>query len=310
MSTLDDSLAAGGSTAGVPTVGVPTVGVPTVGVPTVEAGQKQPAGKPRHRVVALINPNLHCRATCAELINAGVNLVGIVEAQTKTGGLPVANFKRLVKKQGLTTTASQVAARLAYNVANRSKDRRLYEELFNRDHIESTLRRWNGPVVTCTDYAESSAMAAIQQLSPDILVVHSQSWVTRKVRELAATGLVIGGHPGITPHYRGSHSSFWALLNKQPEMVGWTAFHVDKGVDTGDVIVQGRLEVQPDDSYVTLNWRGMVEIAKAQAAAISNYDQHGIVSRIPHAAVPDDSEFGLPGVVEYLRYRRSQSLAR
>ena len=260
------------------------------------------------RVVALINPVLHCRSTCAELINQGVNLVGIVEAQTRQAGLPLGTFRRLVKKQGLAATSSQVAARLAYLVANRRADRRIYDQLFDREQIEQTLAAWNGPTIECGDYGE--VIPAIRDLQPDILVVHSQSWVTKRVRDLALKGLVIGGHPGITPHFRGSHSSFWALLNEQPEMVGWTTFHVDKGVDSGDVIVQGRMQVEPGDSYMSLNWRGMKEIAKAQAAAIVEFDRSGRIPRTPHRQIPPDSEYGLPGLRQFLSYRRRQKLAR
>ncbi|MEO1982508.1 MAG: hypothetical protein ABGZ24_18520, partial [Fuerstiella sp.] len=73
---------------------------------------------------------------------------------------------------------------------------------------------------------------------------------------------------------------------------------------------QGRLEVQPDDSYMTLNWRGMSEIAKAQAEAIREFDRTGRIPRIPHECIPPDSDFGLPGLRQYLKYRSTQNLAR
>ena len=268
-----------------------------------------PARKAASRVVALINPNLHCRSTCAELIRAGVNLVGIVECQTRTAGLPVKNFRRLVKKQGLSRTASQVAARLAHMATHRNQDREIYRRLFNRQEIDRILSRWDGCTVTCESYSEDETLAAIRSLKPDILVVHSQSWVDRKVRELPSTGLVIGGHPGVTPHYRGSHSSFWAMLNEDHDRIGWTAFHIDKGVDTGDVIVQGRLEVNPNDSYMTLNWQGMNKIAAAQATAILEFDRTGKIARQPHSEIPDGSEFGLPGLGDYRRYLKNRAAA-
>ena len=264
----------------------------------------------RHRVVALINPVTHCRSTCVELLNAGVNLVGIVEAETKTRGLPLRTFGRLARKQGITPTLSQVAARLVYSVANRSTDRRIYAELFDKRAIEGRLSDWAGPVIRCQSYSEANAMRQLQNLSPDILVVHSQTWVGKQVRQIPSTGLVIGGHPGITPSYRGSHSSFWALLHQQPDMIGWTTFHVDKGVDTGDVIVQGRLEPREDDSYMTLNWKGMTEIARAQAAAILQFDRTGEIPRHAHPEIPSGSEFGLPTLSDYRRYRQTQSAVR
>lgn len=262
------------------------------------------------RVVALINPVLHCRSTCAELIQRGINLVGIIEADKKKAGLPFATFGRLIRKQGLMSATSQVLARLAYLAGNRAADRKIYHELFDHEEIQRVLNMWNGPVLTCRSYAEPVAMDTIRDLRPDILVVHSQDWVTKKVRDLARKGLVLGGHPGITPDFRGSHSSFWALFHDQPEKLGWTAFHLDKGVDTGDVIVQGRLSAEDGDSYMSLNWRGMKKIAVALAESIREYDRTGDISRLPHRQIPPNSEFGLPGIRQYLSYRRRQKVAR
>ena len=262
------------------------------------------------RVVALINPVLHCRSTCVELIRSGVNLVGIVEASTKQRGLPIGTLRRLLKKQSIAQTTSQIAARLAYLASNRKSDALVYERLFNQNEIEEALKRWDGPTITCRSYGDPDTRSKIDALQPDILIVHSQDWVTKKVRELSRTGLVIGGHPGITPHYRGSHSSFWALIQQQPEMIGWTAFHVDQGVDCGDVIIQGRLSVEDSDSFMTLNWRGMKEIARAQAEAILQYDASGEIPRNPHRQIPPNSEYGLPGLRQYLTYRRLQKAVR
>lgn len=276
----------------------------------VELAVEAPVDIKRHRVVALINPVLHCRSTCVDLLDAGVNLVGIVEAQPRQAGLPLATFKRQVRKQGVSTALSQVAARLVYLAGNRQADKQIYGELFDLERITSSLSSWSGPTIGCGQYSDADCIQMIKELKPDILVVHSQSWVPKKVRELAATGLVIGGHPGLTPHYRGSHSSFWALLNEQPNMVGWTAFHVDKGVDTGDVIVQGRLEPDERDSFMSLNWRGMKRIAQAQADTILQYDKSGVVPRVPHETVDEDSNFSLPRLRDYVRYCRTQHAVR
>ena len=273
-------------------------------------GRAQIPTRSGSRVVALTHPTLHCRATCAELAARGVNLVGIVEAQTKRSGLPLARLQRLLRRQGFVATTSQVTARLAYLAVNLRADRKIYRRLFDRSEISRALAAWDGAVISCESYAEPEAIAAIQELRPEIFVVHSQSWVTRKVRALATKGLVIGGHPGITPQYRGSHAPFWALLNHQPEMIGWTVFHVDQSVDGGDVIVQGRLTAEPGDSYMSLSWRGMQQIATAQAAAILEYDRTGRIPRIPHRQIPPGSEYGLPRLGQYLEYRRTQKLAR
>ena len=50
-------------------------------------------------------------------------------------------------------------------------------------------------------------------MKPDILIVHTKSWVDKNIREIESVKYVIGGHPGITQFYRGAHSSFWAIYN-------------------------------------------------------------------------------------------------
>jgi len=264
----------------------------------------------KHRVVALVNPRLQCLSTCATLIDAGVNLVGIVESNPHTAGLPLKSFQRLVRKNGLLRTISQVISRCIYAVRNRRSDAKIFDELFDRVEIEKTLSKWSGERIECQNYGDAETMRRIRDLAPDILVVHSQSWVTKRVREIPTTGMVIGGHPGITPFYRGSHSPFWALLHRKPELVGWTVFHVNQGVDCGDVIRQGRLNLQPGDSYMSLNWRGMKNIASAQADVVLDFDRGEPIPRKPHREIPEGSEFGLPGVLSYLRYLRRQSVAR
>lgn len=278
--------------------------------PRVESMVNKESIQKQHRVVALVNPRLQCQATCATLIESGVNLVGIVECDPHTSGLPMKSLSRLIKKNGLLRTVSQVIARGVYAFRNRRSDAKLFNQLFDSKAIERTLADWSGTRIACDSYGDAETMEQIQELQPDVLVVHSQSWVTKRVRDIPKTGLVIGGHPGITPFYRGSHSPFWALLHNKPEMVGWTVFHVDKGVDCGDVVRQGQLPIESGDSYMSLNWRGMKHIAQAQADTILKLDQGKSVPRRPHVEIPADSEFGLPGVFSYLRYLRRQTLAR
>ena len=116
--------------------------------------------------------------------------------------------------------------------------------------------------------------------------------MTKSVRSLARDGLVIGGHPGITPRYRGGCSAFWALYNSKPEDVGWTVFNLDSGADTGPIISSGRTLVHHGDSFVSLDWKGMTRIAEEQIRVIAALDQGAPVQLRPREPIPDDSFFG------------------
>ena len=139
------------------------------------------------------------------------------------------------------------------------------------------------------------------KLRPAILLVHSQTWVSKKIRELPGLSYVIGGHPGITPRYRGSHSSFWALYNQDSENLGWTVFHLDGGVDTGDVIAQGRISPGKSDSFNVINWQAMRCIGVKQAEVIVAFDRGDPIPRKKHDSIPEGSEYSLPTFGPYCK---------
>ncbi len=58
-------------------------------------------------------------------------------------------------------------------------------------------------------------------------------------------------HPSLLPKYRGASSINWALT-KGESVTGLTLFWVDKGIDTGPVLLQKEVKVEPDDTTGSL----------------------------------------------------------
>ncbi len=54
-------------------------------------------------------------------------------------------------------------------------------------------------------------------------------------------------HPSILPKYRGASAINWAVINGETE-TGLTIFWVDKGIDTGDILLQKKVEIGPDET--------------------------------------------------------------
>lgn len=259
----------------------------------------------------LCGPDLpHHQHTCATLIQSGLNVVGICVADQRTGGLPLRYLMKSVRKKGLWRTASRSLARIAYLALNNSRDQAAYRQLFNTRELEETLRPWADRTHHTDDYASPRTMQWLREREADIFVVHTPYWVGRKIRELPSKGIVLGGHPGLTPDYRGSHAAFWAVYKRKVEDVGCTVLLIDSGVDTGDIVAQERLPVEKGDSFMTLAWKGMIRIAQLQAQALANLDRGVDLPRRKIAAIPPDSEFDNPTLGQFLRYRLSQKLVR
>lgn len=58
-------------------------------------------------------------------------------------------------------------------------------------------------------------------------------------------------HPSLLPKYRGASALNWALI-KGESVTGLSLFWVDKGIDTGPILLQKEVKVEPDDTTGSL----------------------------------------------------------
>ncbi len=72
-------------------------------------------------------------------------------------------------------------------------------------------------------------------------------------------------HYGPLPKYAGIHSPSWAILNNE-SFHGITWHKVTPQIDTGDILVQKRIEVSPDETAMTLD-------ARCYEAALSGFSE-------------------------------------
>jgi methionyl-tRNA formyltransferase len=113
-----------------------------------------------------------------------------------------------------------------------------------------------------------AAVERIEGLSPDCLVVvaYGQLLPTR-ILEIPSLGAV-NVHASLLPKYRGAAPIQWALLQGELE-TGVTTMFMDKGMDTGDLLLQSKVAIHPDDTAATLHDRLAQEGAKLLVQTLS-----------------------------------------
>jgi methionyl-tRNA formyltransferase len=97
----------------------------------------------------------------------------------------------------------------------------------------------------------SRSSTAIRAAKPDLLV--SWFWtknIPRAVRTAAPQG-AIGVHPSLLPRHRGPDPTFWAIDSGDVE-TGVTAHQIDEEYDTGAILGQRRLPIDPEWNAWTL----------------------------------------------------------
>lgn len=113
----------------------------------------------------------------------------------------------------------------------------------------------------------------LRQLSPDAVAVYGTRII--KPDTLAAVDRpFINYHAGINPKYRGQQPGYWALVAGDRENAGVTIHRVDRGVDTGDVLYQSRVDFDPKDNITTYQWQQMTVAMPLLARAIDDALTH------------------------------------
>lgn len=83
-----------------------------------------------------------------------------------------------------------------------------------------------------------------------IIIVNGTRIISKKVLSCINSNF-INTHVGITPKYRGVYGGYWAVANNDLNNIGTTVHLVDPGIDTGDILYQGRISIEQNDNFST-----------------------------------------------------------
>jgi len=103
------------------------------------------------------------------------------------------------------------------------------------------------PVIQPASYRKPEVLEEFRALKPDLQVM---AFVTLFVPEdflKVPTQGSIQYHPSLLPKYRGPSAINWPLIQGETE-TGLSIFWPDNGLDTGDVLLQKKTHIGPDDS--------------------------------------------------------------
>lgn len=141
------------------------------------------------------------------------------------------------------------------------------EEKFFADKQPNPPTDW--PWHEVPDINAPAVVEAVRALSPEALCVFGSSILRRPLIEIPRLG-VLNMHTGLLPQYRGAKSEFWALANSDFANVGVTVHLIDEGVDTGQILQQTTLAVEPTDNDRTLRCRNIVAGTELMLAALAH----------------------------------------
>lgn len=93
----------------------------------------------------------------------------------------------------------------------------------------------------------------LREIKPDLLLVHGTGIVQNHILKLARIRLNL--HWGLSPYYRGTYCTSWALLNWDPQNIGVTIHELTAEIDGGKIVAQSRVEVEQCDITYSVNMK-------------------------------------------------------
>lgn len=108
------------------------------------------------------------------------------------------------------------------------------------------------PVFQPRRIKSDEAVAEIRELSPDVIVVMAYGQILpRSVLEIPRIAC-LNLHASLLPRHRGAAPIQAAIVAGDGE-TGITVMYMDEGLDTGDILLQSRIEIAPDETGGSLH---------------------------------------------------------
>src|SRR5262249_19220249 len=108
----------------------------------------------------------------------------------------------------------------------------------------------------------------IADCRPDLAIARCKMLLRPEIFSIPRLGTFVL-HPGICPEYRNAHGCFWALANRDLDLVGMTLLRIDEGIDTGPAYLQATYKFdERRESHVVIQYRVILENLDAIASAL------------------------------------------
>lgn len=133
--------------------------------------------------------------------------------------------------------------------------------------LRDMRRLYSVPVIGSVDINQPETFDQLQAWQPDLIIsVYLNQLIKRTVINLPSQG-VVNIHPALLPRHRGLFPYFWVLANQETE-TGVTIHWVDEKFDTGQILLQEKIRVEPRDTIISLSYKSSLVGAEMLVKAV------------------------------------------
>ncbi|WP_207432207.1 methionyl-tRNA formyltransferase [Sabulibacter ruber] len=116
--------------------------------------------------------------------------------------------------------------------------------------VKEVALQHNLPVLQPTNLKDQAFQEELRSFNAHLQVIVAFRMLPEAVWNMPPLGS-LNIHASLLPHYRGAAPINWALIHGDKE-TGVTSFFLQHEIDTGDIILQKKVTIAPEDNFGTL----------------------------------------------------------
>jgi methionyl-tRNA formyltransferase len=138
--------------------------------------------------------------------------------------------------------------------------------------VKECALRHGLPVLQPERIRRPEPVAQLAQLNAEVMVIVGYGQIIpQSILDLPPRG-IINVHASLLPRYRGAAPIQWSIARGET-VTGNTTMRIDAGLDTGDILLQSRLEIGPDETAPELSERLAADGARLLVETLDRLDR-------------------------------------
>lgn len=212
-------------------------------------------------------------------------------------------LKKRIRRFGIFSVVNQTWLILYRLIFEHRKDKIALKEIFTQKSCEK-FERSDLEILEAEDINSEKVRNFIQSRNPDLILVSGAPLLKEPVIQLNG-GKIINLHPGFAPQYRGRYGAFWPIYNEEPQFVGTTIHYIDKGIDTGAILIQKKVYFVKEDTLKTVTYKQHKVGVDLMIQCLKEFDK--IAPNAYFKSGCPSKNYYVPGLTHYLKAKRWQN---
>jgi methionyl-tRNA formyltransferase len=156
-------------------------------------------------------------------------------------------------------------------------EEKFFDPLFNGTsrHLSHELMK---RMVEVHSVNQHGVPSLIEALAPDLVLSFGVGVIKPVIFSIPRWG-TLNIHRGLTQWHRGLDSDLWAIYQKSFDQIGVTIHYVEEKLDTGPILAQERVAIEPADEIYHLRYKTTVAATRMMIDVLAQFAQAG--GRLP-----------------------------